>query len=65
MTRKSDNTYRDGRLWVGYDYDKQSWVVDGVYIDCGHPWHLLCDCYGRLHQGEATLPRPDRKEGDW
>jgi len=64
MTRLSDNYYRDGRLWFGYDYDKQSWVKNGVYIECGHPKTMDCQCYGRLHAGEETLPR-QREEGDW
>ncbi len=64
MTRFSNNYYRGGRLWDGYDYDKQAWVLDGVSIDCGHPKDMDCGCYGGLHAGEETLPR-ERKEGDW
>ena len=65
MTRTSINVYRGDRLWDGYDYDKQSWVQNGVYVECGHPKDMDCGCYGRLHAGEATLPRLNRKEGDW
>ncbi|MBT9166933.1 MAG: hypothetical protein DDT19_00257 [Syntrophomonadaceae bacterium] len=52
MTRTSNNEYQNGRLWYGYDYDKQVWVVDGKYDDCGHPEEMKCTCYGRLHKGE-------------
>jgi hypothetical protein len=37
MTRTSPNIYREGRLWQGFDYKLQEWVIDGVYVDCGHP----------------------------
>ncbi len=37
-----------------YDYDTQAWVVDGVYVRCGHPDTMQCSCYGRLHEGELA-----------
>lgn len=54
MSRKSDNQYRDGRLWDGFDYKNQAWVKDGVYLRCGHPTEMDCFCFGRLHEGEKT-----------
>lgn len=30
----NDNT---GLLWNGFDYERQAWVIEGVYQDCGHP----------------------------
>jgi len=54
MTRTSTDEYRDGRLWAGFDYDRQAWVSDGVYVRCGHPDTMSCGCYGRDHEGEAT-----------
>ena len=55
MSRLS-NDERDnmGRLLNGYDYTRQAWVLDGHYIDCGHPETMDCSCYGRQHTGEAT-----------
>ena len=53
MTRTSDNYYTD-RLIDGYDYEKQAWVKNGKYIRCGHPDHMRCNCYGKLHEGENT-----------
>jgi len=53
--RESGDEYRAGRLWNGYDYDRQAWVIDGRYQDCGHPFgDARCRCYGRLHEGEQT-----------
>ena len=46
--------YRPGdRDW--FDYDKQAWVKDGLWVRCSHP--TPCDCYGRAHEGEkAPVP---------
>jgi hypothetical protein len=38
----------------GFDYAKQAWYLNGVYIRCGHPESMQCDCYGRLHEGEPA-----------
>jgi hypothetical protein len=38
----------------GYDYDVQAWYRGGVYIRCGHPEVMDCDCYGKLHAGEPV-----------
>jgi len=27
--RTSKDTYKDGKLWNGYDYEKQEWVFEG------------------------------------
>ena len=52
--------YRNGRLWNGYDYDRQAWVIEGKYVRCGHPDSMECHCYGKIHEGEecgqAILP---------
>jgi hypothetical protein len=47
--RTSANTALDG-----FDYDVQAWYADGVYIRCGHPDEMNCQCYGRLHEGERV-----------
>lgn len=55
MSRISDNYYRDdGRLYNGYDYDKQVWVLNGKYQRCGHFDDMDCQCYGKEHAGEDT-----------
>ena len=52
--RQSGDEYRDGRLYSGFDYDRQAWVEDGRYVRCGHPESMSCRCYGRAHEGEET-----------
>ena len=51
------NEYRDNRLWNGYDYTNQAWALNGVYVNCGHPEDMGCNCYGRKHQGEPTTDK--------
>jgi hypothetical protein len=41
-----------------YDYRNQAWVVDGVYVRCGHP--DCSSCYGTQHEGER--PDPTNKD---
>lgn len=55
-----------------FDYDRQTWVVNGKYVRCGHRANPpTCNCYGRLHEGETAPPEaietnavtiPDRLE---
>lgn len=40
-----------------YDYSKQAWVKDGVYLSCNHPATMTCGCYGREHAGEKASLR--------
>ena len=54
MTRLSDNEYRGVTLHNGYDYEKQVWVLNGVYQRCGHPEDMNCGCYGKAHAGERA-----------
>lgn len=36
MSRTSADQIVNGKLINGYDYDKQAWVLNGIYQDCGH-----------------------------
>ena len=54
MSRESNDDYQNGRLINGYDYTNQSWVVNGVYVACGHPESMTCACYGKVNAGKAT-----------
>ena len=38
-----------------YDYECQAFVTNGRYVRCGHPETTDCQCYGRLHEGEAEI----------
>lgn len=67
MSRTSNNEYRNGLLFNGYDYTNQAWVVEGAYVACGHtlPNPLTgkatpCKCYGKIHAGEPCIePSPN------
>jgi hypothetical protein len=37
VTRLSEDEWRDGYVWKGFDYALQVWVVDGIVQRCGHP----------------------------
>ena len=60
MTRTSSDQYINGRLINGYDYHNHAWVQQGVYIRCGHPNEMNCNCYGKLHEGESTTDGTER-----
>jgi hypothetical protein len=61
MRRSRDEYTHDGRLWSGFDYERQAWVVDGRYVRCGHP--QTCACYGKTHDGEVcTTTRAENGE---
>ena len=63
--RTSNDTFINGRLIHGFDYDNQAWAKDGVYLRCGHPENMDCNCYGRIHAGEKTVVVPvDRQHGE-
>jgi hypothetical protein len=55
--RLSIDEYRNGLLWNGFDYTRQAWVVDGLYVACGHPETMRCGCFGRGHAGEQSLEK--------
>ena len=38
----------------GFDYEHQAWYLEGVYVRCGHPDSMQCQCYGTLHEGEPV-----------
>jgi hypothetical protein len=40
-----------GELLNGYDYENQAWVVNGFYVNCGHPETMSCGCFGRKFAG--------------
>jgi hypothetical protein len=37
---------------ISFDYENQAWVINGRYVRCGHPDHMNCQCYGKVHEGE-------------
>lgn len=39
---------------IYFDYKNQVWVVNGKYVDCGHPSEMNCECFGRLYADESV-----------
>ena len=37
MSRESGDEIRDGRVYNGFDYALQVWVLNGIIQPCGHP----------------------------
>lgn len=48
--RTSNDEFKNGLLWNGYDYDRQAWVVDGIYQDCGHPSYMKAQQCCEAHE---------------
>lgn len=44
--------FRDGKLYNGFDYERQVWIIEGIVQRCGHPETVNCGCYGKSHAGE-------------
>ena len=58
----SRNLNRHGRVWSGFDYDLQVWVVGGIVQKCGHPEAMrlggkpCCNAYRLAGQRILDLP---------
>jgi hypothetical protein len=57
MSRTTVDQYKNGFLFNGYDYQRQAWVINGVYEACNHPKEMWCGCFGRLNAGKPSLAR--------
>lgn len=44
---------------LSYDYHNQVWIKDGKYTPCGHPPAMACNCFGRIHAGQAAVITED------
>jgi len=42
-----------------FDYENQVWIKGGRYQDCGHPKHMNCKCFGRLHKNKKAIITKD------
>jgi hypothetical protein len=69
MTRMSTNKTRHGRVWSGFDYDLQVWVVGGIVQHCGHPQTMrlggkpCCNAFRLAGQRIVDFSRdPDNKQ---
>ena len=72
MSRQSSDEYRSGRVYNGYDYALQVWVLKGIIQDCGHPPIMqqagpCCDAHRVAGQRLAEVPghTNTRQHGVW
>ena len=69
MTRLSGDEIRHGRVWNGFDYELQVWVVNGIIQRCGHPDVMrlsetsCCNAYRLAGQNILDVPNAQRKDG--
>ena len=69
MTRRSGDEIRGGRVWNGFDYELQLWVVDGIIQRCGHldtmrlPEKSCCNAYRLAGQSILDVPDAQRRNG--
>lgn len=52
MSRMSGDELSDGKVFNGFDYDLQVWVVKGVIQRCGHKEDFDCQCNAKIHAGK-------------
>jgi len=70
MTRISGDEIRHGRVWNGFDYELQVWVVDGIIQNCGHPVVMrhqdrpCCNAYRLAGQKILDIPNAQRINND-
>jgi hypothetical protein len=68
MTRLSGDEIRFGRVWSGFDYDLQVWIVDGTIQRCGHPATIrlqgrsYCNAYRLAGKKILEVPDAQRRE---
>lgn len=61
MTRLSRDEVRSGRVWNGFDYRLQVWVIDGNVQPCAHPERMRRDgpcCLQAQYAGQSILDLP-------
>jgi hypothetical protein len=69
MTRLSGDEIRHGRVWNGFDYELQVWVVNGMIQGCGHPETMrlqgrsCCNAYRLAGRSILDVPNAQRKDG--
>ena len=70
MTRLSGDEIRGGRVWNGFDYELQVWVVDGIIQRCGHPDTMrlqdrsCCNAYRLAGQNIPDVSNAQRRDVD-
>jgi hypothetical protein len=70
MSRLSGDEIRDGRVWNGFDYELQVWVVNGIIQHCGHPDRMrlqdrsCCNAYRLAGRSILDVPNAQRSGVD-
>ena len=70
MTRLSGDEIRHGRVWNGFDYELQVWVVNGIIQHCGHPDtmrspnNFCCNAYRLAGRSIVDVPNAQRRDVD-
>lgn len=69
MSRLSGDEIRHGRVWNGFDYELQVWVVNGIIQHCGHadtvlsPKNFCCSACRLAGQSIFDVPNAQRRDG--
>jgi hypothetical protein len=70
MTRLSGDEIRHGRVWNGFDYELQVWVIDGTIQNCRHPATMrfqdrpCCNAYHLAGQNILDVPNAQSRDVD-
>jgi hypothetical protein len=70
MSRLSGDEIRHGRVWNGFDYELQVWVLNGIIQCCGHPdamrspKNFCCNAYRLAGQNILDVPNAQERDGD-
>jgi hypothetical protein len=64
MTRLSKDKVKHGRVWNGFDYALQVWIVEGAIQDCSHPQEMKAKgcCNGYVLAGKSVLDIPEAQK---
>jgi hypothetical protein len=66
----SGDEIRRSRMWNGFDYELQVWVVGGIIQNCGHPAMMrfqdrpCCNAYRLAGQKILDVPNAQSKDID-
>ena len=69
MSRLSGDEIQHGRVWNGFDYELQVWVVNGIIQHCGHPdtmrspKNFCCNACRLAGRSIVDVPNAQRRAG--
>jgi len=66
MTPLSGDEIKYDRVWNGFDYALQVWVVDGIIQGCGHPAQMqaqgCCNAHKLAGKSVLDVPRAENRK---